>query len=268
MNDLNQIKTLCNLETRFKQIEEMSSAMLSTPDKHYLVVRLDGIGLSKKYLKNDISNKRFKSLMKQALQKTYYLLHRKSPTDTQQIFLAMVIASDEVSFILNTFDNYYDHRLFKIVTTIASTFSCLFTSFGGVDKPSEKMSGAFDGRPLVLSNLQDVNDYIAHRAAVYIRNSLGKILRINGVENTDLYHSNNHNNLDYYQGKFEQLNLDINGYTEQLAKNVSVFVPCCKDDKQVKEFKNKSLEKLINLFSSSIINFEEWLKLQNISNPQ
>ena len=257
MKDINLINDLCAQHKRFKDIENESTIVATTPKNQYLVVRLDGINLSRIYLKNDIVNKKFKMILTKAVQQTYYRLHRKSPTNAQQIFLAVFMASDEVSFILNTYDNYYDDRILKIVTTLASTLSFLFTK-EGIQHSLESehtIYGAFDGKPLILKDKQQVKDYIAYRTAIYYRNTMGKELRLNDVSDNELYNENNHNNLTYYQAKYQELNLNI----ETMKKSCTVFVPCIDDDKKLKPLKNKSLAKLIELYSNSIDKFENYL---------
>ncbi|MGD6738804.1 tRNA(His) guanylyltransferase Thg1 family protein [Photobacterium leiognathi subsp. mandapamensis] len=261
MKDINLINDLCAQHKCFKDIENESATVVTTPENHYLVVRLDGINLSRIYLKNDIVNKKFKMILAKAVQQTYYRLHRKSPTNAQQIFLAAFMASDEVSFILNTYDNYYDDRILKIVTTLASTLSFLFTK-EGIHHSLESehtIYGAFDGKPLILKDKQQVKDYIAYRSAIYYRNTMGKELRLNGVSDNELYNEHNHNNLSYYQSKYQELNLNI----ESMKKSCTVFVPCIDDDKKLKPIKNRSLVKLIELYSNSIDKFENYLADRN-----
>lgn len=259
MQELQLVKQCCDLSSQFKAIEEKSVSFTATPKQHYLVVRLDGIGLSKKYLKDKVINKQFQRVMIKAIDQTYYVLHRKSASNAQQLFLGVVMASDEVSFILNTYDNYFDDRLFKTVTTIASTFTSFFTKEGINNDRNISITGSFDGKPLILSNLEEVNQYIAYRAAVYTRNSMAKLLRIKGVENDELYSPENHNNLDYYQMKFNELNLKA----DDLSEGCIVFVPSRGDDKKLNKFKNKSLDKLITLYSKSIEGLDDWLHEKN-----
>jgi len=259
VEDLDKIKQLCDLNDKFKAIEKESTTHVSTPENHYLAVRLDGIGMSKKYLKDNMINKEFQKIIRQAVKNTYQVLHRKSPTNAQQIFLAIVIVSDEVSFILNTQGNYYDDKLFKIVTTIASTLSSFFTKNGMHETPKKNITGSFDGRPLILKNIEEVNEYIAHRIAIYSRNSMAKAIRLKGIPEKEVYSQQNKNNFDYYQTQFEQLNLNM----ESINAGSLVLTPNIKNDSELKKFKNKSLNKLITFFSDSIINFENWLQETN-----
>lgn len=251
MKELLLIKELCAKQPIFEEIEKKSARLITASPHQYLIVRIDGIGLSKKYLKNSLINKNFKETMLQAIKETYFVLHRKSRSNAQQVFLGAVVASDEVSFIFNRYDNYFEHRLFKSVTTLASTLSSFFTRNGA----KHSMMGSFDGRPLVVESLQQVNDYIAHRIAIYCRNTMAKTLRLKGVPDTELYSDANNNNIDYYQTQFEKKALCI----DEIVKNCTVFIPCLKDDKKLHAIRNKSLEKLITLYSNNIIKFEQHL---------
>ncbi|WP_181314958.1 tRNA(His) guanylyltransferase Thg1 family protein [Photobacterium phosphoreum] len=257
MKELPLIKDLCAQRPLFENIEKQSAALVTTPPQHYLIVRLDGIGLSKKYLKDSLVNKAFKEIMTQAIQETYCVLHRQSKSNAKQVFLGAVMASDEVSFIFNTSDNYFDKRLFKTVTTLASTLSCFFTRDGA----KYLMMGSFDGRPLVVENLQQVNDYIAHRLAIYCRNTMAKTLRLDGVPDNELYSDSNNNNLDYYQAQFEQRNINL----DDIIKSCTLFLPSLADDKRLNTFKNKSLEKLITMYCNSMTKFEQHLTEVNYS---
>lgn len=259
MEDLQLIKQFCDLKTEFKQVEEKSALCGVMKPNQYLIVRLDGIGLSKKYLKDKVVHKRFQKTMKDAIEQTYFALHRKSRSDAQQAFLGVMVASDEVSFIFNTYDNYFEHRLFKAVSTVASTFTSFFAKKGGHKEENLRIFGAFDGRPILLSNVDEVNKYIAYRSAIYIRNSMAKLLRIKGVDSDEIYSDENHNNFDYYQRKFHQLNLD----TESIMKGCIVYVPSRGEDKELKKFKNKSFTKLIALYSKSTLGLDEWLHQHN-----
>lgn len=259
MREIKKIKQLCELHNKFKTIESNSAALIETPKLHYLVVRLDGIGLSKKYLKDQLTNKQFKNMMIKAVQDTYFVLHRKTPTNAQQIFLGAIVASDEVSFILNTYDNYFNDRIIKIVTTIASTFSCFFTKQGLQQNSNNGIYGSFDGKPLILRNIDEVKEYISYRTAIYNRNSMAKVLRLKGVSSEELYDDRNHNNIDYYQTKFEQLNIKI----DDINKECIFLSPYFTDDKKLKKFRNKSLSRFSELFSDSIDSCEDWLHKTN-----
>lgn len=257
MNEISNISELCSLEDQFKENEAQSECLGKINDGQYLCIRLDGIGLSKKYLKNELSNTKFDGAMWQAFESTYKVLHRKAPTDAQNIFLAAIICSDEISIILNSQKNYFDGRLFKTVTTIASTFSSFFTGngFSGKNKKNQRIVGAFDGRPLVFSSLDEIPQYMAHRYAIYFRNSLSKSLRLAGVSPDELYAEKNFNNLEYYREKMEFLSID-DQYKEILEKPI-VFIP--NESGDLENYRFNSVGDFIDIVNRRIRSFDCWL---------
>lgn len=226
MKEIKLLEQYCNYEEHFRLIEEGSEVLSKTSENEYLCVRLDGIGLSKKYLKDSIKDNRFTGLMWQALDSTYDVLHRKAPTDAQNIFLCAIICSDEASFILNSQENYFEGRLFKIVTTIASTFSSFFTGGGFTakrKKTEQRIGGSFDGRPLILSSTDEVSDYLAYRFATYIRNTNSKLLRIEGVSSDELYSDENYNNIVFYEAMIKKLELQEK--SDVISSEPVIFIP-------------------------------------------
>ncbi|MBU2966925.1 tRNA(His) guanylyltransferase Thg1 family protein [Amphritea sp. 2_MG-2023] len=257
MEEINMLSEFCSLEDYFKKNEDLSECLGKINDGQYLCIRLDGIGLSKKYLKNELSNKKFDGAMWQAFESTYQVLRRKAPTDAQNIFLAAVVCSDEISIILNSQKNYFDGRLFKTVTTIASTFSSFFTGNGflGKNKKSQRIGGAFDGRPLVFSSLSEVSRYMSHRYAIYVRNSASKALRLSGVGPDELYSEENFNNLEYYKEKIESLSIhDL--YSEILSKPI-VFIP--NESGELMNYRYSSVSDFVAGVDSGIYEFDSWL---------
>lgn len=257
MNENSKLFELCSLEAQFKENEAQSEYLANISDGQYLCIRLDGIGLSKKYLKDELSNTNFDGAMWQAFESTYNVLHRKAPTNAQNIFLAAVICSDEISIILNSQKNYFEGRLFKTVTTVASTFSSFFTGNGlsGKNKKNQRIIGAFDGRPLVFSNLDEISQYMAHRYAIYFRNSLSKALRLAGVNQDELYADGKYNNLEYYMDQMELLSID-DKYKEILGKPI-VFVP--NESGELISYRFKSVSDFIDGVNSKIHDFDSWL---------
>ncbi|MEZ8273288.1 tRNA(His) guanylyltransferase Thg1 family protein [Vibrio splendidus] len=199
------VEKYTGMDERFREVEKQTEMLSTYSDDGYLIIRLDGIGLSKKYLKNSIRNKRFEGLMWEAMDETFEALHRKCPHDAQNIILGAIICSDEVSIILNKVPNYYENRIMKVLTTFVSTFTHFFT-LRGVARASKKgkqyIAGSFDGRALFLTDLSEVSDYITHRHAVGIRNTLTKLVRLSGtVEDAEIYSERNLNNLNYISEK-------------------------------------------------------------------
>lgn len=256
MKEISLISKLCDQKSIFSNNEKISETRSQTSKSEYLCIRLDGIGLSKKYLKDKINDKKFNDVMKNALYSTYDVLHRKAPTNAQNIFLAMIICSDEISIILNTKDNYYEGRLYKIVTTISSTFSSFFTSHGfAKNKKGIRIGGSFDGRPLILSSLREVNNYINYRYATFIRNTNSKLLRIKGVSDDELYSNKNHNNINFYSSKIKELSLETE--SKYIYKNALVFIP--DSSGKLNSFSYDSIGEFIQKVPKEIEEFDSWL---------
>lgn len=259
MEDVNLLSTLCELDDYFKKIEMNSEKVAQISEGQYLCIRLDGIGLSKKYLKNTIKDNRFNGAMWGALDSTYDVLHRKAPTNAQNIFLAAIICSDEVSIILNSQKNYYEGRLFKTVTTIASTFSSFFTGNGFIakrKKTEQRIGGSFDGRPLVLSNVNEVTDYLAYRYATYIRNSNSKLLRLEGVLSDELYSADNYNNIEFYARKIEELSLQEQSNT--IPTGAVIFIP--DSSGKMQNYRYELLNDFLQAVPENVTKFDSWTK--------
>lgn len=262
MKDLELVQYYCELSDRFKNIETESQTLSKTPENNFLCTRIDGIGLSKKYLKEKINNGQFDNLMRDTVKNTYEVTRRRSPSNAQNIFLCILICSDEVSLILNTQKNYYDSRVFKIVTTLASTFSSFFTGNGLKSYQSKKtprFSGAFDGRPITLKNIEEVNSYLKTRYAVYIRNTSTKLLRIDGLPRDETYHEKNYGNIDFIAREITKRNLIEK--QSHIAKHPRLFVP--NEDGDLCEYKFNTLNEFCNQIYSLTNSFNNWVISKN-----
>lgn len=223
------LKEYCELDSSFKEIEKKSELISQYNIDKYLCVRLDGIGLSKKYLKNSISHRRFNNIMSQSLYSTYGVLYKNFKDNIEKnIFLGFIICSDEVSIVLNPNEKQYERRTYKTVTTLASTFSSFFTMAGFQSKNKDnRIKGAFDGRPIILSSLEEVSSYMIYRYTIFIRNSISKLLRIKGVCDDELYSELNYNNIDYYCSKIKELNLSND--VEKIFSLATLYIPTSSD---------------------------------------
>ncbi len=262
MEDLEQLEHYCGLSERFKEIEAESETLTANPANNFLCTRIDGIGLSKKYLKESISNGHFDNLMRATIQNTYDVIRRKSPSNAQNTFLCILVCSDEVSLIFNTQENYYKNRIFKIVTTLASTFSSFFTSNGFrafQSKKTPRFSGAFDGRPIVLKSIEEVVSYLKTRYAVYIRNTSTKLLRINGLSSDDIYHKDNYNNIDFVKNEINKRDLDRE--QSHIAKYPRLFIP--NETGELCEYKFNTLSEFSDQSFPLINNFNNWVIEKN-----
>ncbi|WP_220720601.1 tRNA(His) guanylyltransferase Thg1 family protein [Agarivorans litoreus] len=241
-------------EFRFKDIEETSERFSKYDDHIYFVVRLDGIGLSKKYLRDTMRHKAFEGIMWDAMENTFDVIRRKCPHDSQNIVLGACVCSDEVSIVLSRVPNYFENRVIKSVTTIASTFTSFFTGKGMIKKKSPHISGAFDGRPLMLREQDDIVDYFSYRYAVNMRNSLTKLLRLSGVDSDEIYQDNNFNSLDYLISKVTELGLQDE--TAALFETPIFFVSA---EQKLENYRFNSIEEMRELFGSKLKIQESWL---------
>ncbi|MCO7224507.1 tRNA(His) guanylyltransferase Thg1 family protein [Pleionea sp. CnH1-48] len=250
MNLQNYIRMGCQLDHTFKRMERSTETMGAVDDGRYLCVRIDGIGLSKKYLKDKVEPGTFDILIKKALIGTYEKLKQNCPREVRNIFLCAMTCSDEVSIFLNAKPNNYDGRLFKITTTIASTFSALFTQHkyqlaihSGADIQNSTLFDAesFDGRPIQFEDSEQVYNYLFHRYATYVRNSATKLLRLNGVPSTELYSEQNYNNIDYIWSKVSSLNKHVE--VENIQHHPRLYVP--NSSNHFKEYQFSSISEFI-----------------------
>ena len=84
---------------------------------------------------------------------------------------------------------------------------------------------------------------------------MAKALRLSGVSSDELYAPKNNNNLDYYQTKFTELALNM----DTIKTGSIVLIPSNQNKSHLKEFKQKSIHKLISLYSNQLIQFENSL---------
>ena len=243
MINLDNIEIYCNQHEHFRNNESASEILSKTPQDTYFCVRLDGIGMSKRFLKDELTNRVFFGQMWEALESTYDVLHRKTPEDTKNIILGALICADEVSIIFNSNKNYFDGKIFKTVTTVSSTFSSFFTGHGfskfNSQKKSKKnklVSGAFDGRPLIFSSENEIRKYFLYRYSLYVRNSMAKVLRLNNVAENLIYGPDYKNNIPHYWKLICEKDLN-----EQIEKTLKYIVAFFVDSNQtLQSYKTES----------------------------
>ncbi|MGR5448012.1 tRNA(His) guanylyltransferase Thg1 family protein [Vibrio jasicida] len=253
------IEKFTNMDEHFKEIEKKTELLSTYSSDGYLVLRLDGIGLSKKYLKDSIRSKRFEGLMWEAMDETFQALHRKCPHDSQNIILGAIICSDEVSIILSNIPNYYDNRIMKVLTTFVSTYTHFFTLIGmrrASKKNKQFITGSFDGRALLLNDLDEVSDYMKHRYAVGIRNSLTKLVRLSRTaEDEEIYGNENFNNLSYIFKKLSAL--DSSGDMLAVFQSPIVFVS---NEKELINSRFESIDELSTWINNGLKEQQAWLE--------
>lgn len=189
------------LEQKFKKLEQDALTVATAPlgSKH-LCFRLDGIKVSKRFLKNDLVNEEFSQALRRAIQSVYILFRRctgveHGAREAGNFFLCAFCISDEVSFILNNQRNHLDNRLFKTGTALAGTLSgALSLNFATESKKTAEPNShgkrypqvvAFDARPLLLDVHGEVEEYIRYRWLLAGRNTMGKVIRLAGKMSGD-----------------------------------------------------------------------------------
>lgn len=201
------IKKYCSYHDRFKKIENESTCTRIAPVGKYIVVRVDGVGMRNRYLNDSIKNFYFNKIMDYAVRETYFVTHRKAPTNSQQIYIGATSTSDEAIFIFNTNNNYFQRDILYTVSLIASTFTSYFSKMAEriakrVDM--RPITGAFTAKPFIFDSLNDVVDYIDYRAAFAARHQLTKELRLDGFDAENLRFKTHLYDLDYYFDQLEQ----------------------------------------------------------------
>jgi tRNA(His) 5'-end guanylyltransferase len=192
------------LEAEFRGIEDRSLNMPAAPLGSYLCFRMDGIKVSKRFLKDSLSNPAFQAALHGAVEAVYYIFRHCTGLEYTRyeegnFFLCAIAVSDEVSFVLNNRLNHMQNRLFKTGTALASSLSAAVTlrfAQHSAKKGKVTASGkqwpqgiAFDGRPLVLEGLGQVEDYLKLRWLLWTRNAMCKVLRLNNIMDRErLYH--------------------------------------------------------------------------------
>ncbi|NVB40324.1 hypothetical protein G6O69_20960 [Pseudenhygromyxa sp. WMMC2535] len=167
---------------RFSALEAESSTVDIAPAEGLLVVRADGIKQSKRFLKDELENPRYRTALHKAVGITFRMWRDWAPEPSRPFILAALRLSDEVSFVLNRGDNYYGRRILKITTTLASTLSGAMSLAIAppVARKSPRMLSvaAFDGRPLILGGEDELVSYIRCRRLLHARNAMAKVLRL------------------------------------------------------------------------------------------
>jgi hypothetical protein len=210
------------LET-FTRIEADSLIQATCPVEQCLCVRLDGIKVSKRFLKDSHTNPQFLKLLSRSVTETYKLLKWQSDKENKNFFLCAVAVSDEVSFILNNRENYHKNRTFKIATMLAGNLSALTTLHAPSYLRRPEMI-AFDARPLLLDSYEKVEEYIRFRYLIGRRNAMCKALRIAQVFPRDeLYESGLMNDVPGLISAIAQHGLGDK--VEQVLSEFRLFVP-------------------------------------------
>lgn len=219
-----QAQRLAQLEKKFGEIEQSSLAISVAELGKYLCFRLDGIKTSKRFLKDALINETFNNAFRDSVEAVYYLLRKCTGEEHGQheegnFFLCAFSTSDEVSFVLNNQRNHLGNRIFKTGSSLAGmlsgSLSMRFKS-ESVKKGRPTAAGkqypqvmAFDARPLVLDDYDEVERYIIFRWLVACRNTMCKVLRLAKVMSGDeLYQLGVKNNMKLVSELLEEHHLE------------------------------------------------------------
>lgn len=182
---------LGKLVEQFSQLEESTGALEVAPPETLVVVRADGIKHSKHFLKDSLENPAYHTALREAIGKTYPLWRNWAPEKCRPYLLGALRLSDEVSLIVNRGENYYQRRLLKMTTTLASTLSgamSLEFAAAGHSGPGAPPIMAFDGRALVMREVGEFESYIRCRRLLFARNAMARVLRVtSSLSDAELY---------------------------------------------------------------------------------
>lgn len=172
---------LLTLLEHFTAREQQARTLEAAPDDKLLIIRADGIKASKHFLKDSLEHPAYHGALHSAIIKTYKLWRQWAPKHNPYLLGALRL-SDEVSFIVNRGENYYHRRLYKITSTLASTLSgsmsLEFAQTTHRNNNQQPRIMAFDGRPLLLEDMEELFAYIRCRRLLFSRNAMGRVLRL------------------------------------------------------------------------------------------
>lgn len=231
LNDLEAADArLAHLADEFENRERLSLVERAPADA-YVAFRLDGIKASKVHLKDRVENDKFAQGIRDAINDVYKLMRRQVPkTADSNLFVGAIAWSDEVSFLVNRGENYYERRLLKLATVLAGNLSARMTlHFFGPQQGRALSHIAFDARPILLSTPGEIEEYVEYRWLIAQRNACGKVLRLAGaVPDEELYERSTYGSLAKVRRLVQEHNLDDVRATAMRA--FEVLVPNVNDD--------------------------------------
>lgn len=181
------------LHEQFSRLEASTRSLEVAPVGALVVIRADGIKHSKHFLKDSLEQPDYHLALHEAIGRTHQIWRSWAPKPFRPYLLGALRLSDEVSFIVNRGENYYKRKLLKITTTLASTLSgAMSLTYAGADQFQGELDRApimaFDGRALVLDDVNELGLYIRCRRLLFSRNAMARVLRLeSGLTEGDLY---------------------------------------------------------------------------------
>lgn len=174
------------LHEGFTQREVASRTRDTAPEDDFLVVRCDGIRSSKHFLKDALENPKYRMALHRAVETTYTIWRQWAAEKDQPFLLGAIRFSDEVSFFINRGQNYFERRIMKTTTSLASTLTGAMSLRYRPEPASRSNLVTFDGRPLILASTIEVLSYIRWRRLLHARNSMAKTLRLRSELSDDV----------------------------------------------------------------------------------
>lgn len=174
---------LVELENKFKtrEIESLGEPLI--PDDKYLAIRLDMFKGSKRYLKDQMENKKFSNSLKFTNNATFKSFQHYLIQNYSSSIVCSYIVNDEISIILNKDNDHKDaKRIMKLCTLFAGSASSTFSL--SHNKKNKKDSFVFDARPILLDE-NEIVEYIRHRYLYSVRYAYWKALRLEGIPNAN-----------------------------------------------------------------------------------
>lgn len=182
---------LDQLLRRFETLERQAQVLERAPDGALVIVRADGIKASRRFLSRTLEQPDYHNALHNAVTQVYYIWRNWAPKADSPYLLGVLRLSDEVSFILNRGANYYERRLLKMTSTLASTLSgAMSLAYAGTGAASQGRPPvmAFDGRPLLVREADELTSYVRCRRLLHARNAMTKVLRLcSDMSEDDLY---------------------------------------------------------------------------------
>ncbi|MFM2481017.1 tRNA(His) guanylyltransferase Thg1 family protein [Celerinatantimonas sp. YJH-8] len=178
----------------FSRRQERCERFMRSRAESYMVVRLDGIDMSRRFLKNGLFHERFDKCLHRAVLQAL----NDYCADSSGSIMVMC-CSDEVSLIESRPNALgADSSLFKMISVLASLLTYYFNA-NAHRMPWRRLGyqGGFDARPIQLLNKLEINNYIGYRLALYQRNTLTKLLRLKKVPASEIYREPFYNHIDY-----------------------------------------------------------------------
>ena len=176
-------KKLQLLGHEFQRRERQCERVNVIETHQFLVIRLDGIGLTRRFSKKRWQSPVLDRLMEEVIEGTYQHLFFKHRDENQNWFVGIARFNDELSFIFSPGKNHFDQRMFKIVSTLNGLASAYATNLltrhqQFEQRPLKHTIAAFDARPVLLNSLVEVERYLFCRYGFARLHTTQKLLNL------------------------------------------------------------------------------------------